>query len=75
MNLTELIKNNTVHFDHYRKGFLYYKIKSPWEQPDWFIFTVPVDDCGDATFPAEEKAIMFLRYIRKAIENGELVRV
>jgi len=32
-----------------------------------FEFPVPVSDCGDGTFLAEDKAILFMRYIRKHV--------
>lgn len=70
--LSKIIKDNKVYFSRYRKGFLYYHIKyngGIWE------FTVPTSDIGDATFLNEDKAIMFMRYIRKAIEDSEFVRV
>lgn len=33
------------------------------------MFPVPIEDIGDATFLAEDKAILFMRYIRKYIEE------
>jgi hypothetical protein len=50
-----------VRFTHYRKGHLYYQTH------DGFTFPVPIDDAGDAAFIAEDKAILFMRYIRKAL--------
>jgi hypothetical protein len=32
-----------------------------------FEFPVPIGDCGDGTFLSEDKAILFMRYIRKHI--------
>lgn len=46
-------------FSHYRDGSLWYKTA----QGD--IFPVPVDDIGNATFNAEEKASLLMRYMRK----------
>ena len=28
---------------------------------------MPISDCGDGTFLAEDKAILFMRYIRKHV--------
>jgi hypothetical protein len=39
------------------------------------MFPVPVTDVGDATLEAQEKAIMFMRYIHKALEEGTFVPV
>lgn len=52
-----------VRFSHYRKGNLYYTTDSG------LTFPVPIDDCGDATFAAEDKGLLFMRYIRKALED------
>jgi hypothetical protein len=77
MNIKDLIKNNTVHFLEYRKGFLWYYIDKPLESGEFFIkkykFPVEISECGDATFPAADKAIMFMTYIKKAIKEGTLV--
>ena len=64
--LKELVGNGqTVRLEFYRKGKLYY-ITS-----DGFRFTVDVEDCGDAEFLPEDKAMMFMRYIRKQLENNK----
>ena len=34
-----------------------------------FLFPVPIDDTGDASFLAEDKGILFMRYIRKYLES------
>jgi hypothetical protein len=33
-----------------------------------FVFPVPVEDIGTATFSREEKSLIMMRYIRKWIE-------
>ena len=55
-------EHRKVRFTHYRSGNLWY------ETEDGFSFPVPVSDVGEATFMAEDKAILFMRYIRKHIE-------
>ena len=80
MNVKELIKDNFVKFDSYRRGNLYYKIidlKQTALQGESiaYIFTVPIDDTGTATLLSEDKAITFMRWIRKAINDNTLVRV
>lgn len=37
-----------------------------------FDFAVPISDIGNATFQAEEKALLLMRYIRKFLEQIEL---
>jgi hypothetical protein len=49
---------NTVRFTRYFDGQLWYAVNG-------FEFPVPVSDIGTATFLAEDKAILFMRYIRK----------
>ena len=48
-----------VHFQFYRKGELWYKTD------DGFEFAVPVADAGDGVFLASDRAMLFMRYIRK----------
>jgi len=63
MNIKEMVKDNKrVTFEFARKGELWYKTESG------FMFPVPFDDMGDGTFQKEDKAMMFMRYIRKQIE-------
>lgn len=50
----------TVSFSHYYDGNLWYKTSNTG-----FLFPVPVSDIGNATFNAEDKALLFMRYIRK----------
>lgn len=76
IDLKTLLKDNAVHFLRYRKGYLYYTIDH-WvgdDEIDTYEFPVPIEDCGDATFSADEKALLFMRYIRKAQEEGSFVR-
>lgn len=64
-SLKELVgKDKKVHFQFYRKGELFYKTS------DGFEFTVPVEDAGDGIFLAEDKAMLFMRYIRKQLEKN-----
>lgn len=79
--------NNMVHFQFYRKGELWYAVvcgdchrrksyggcSSAAEGVCGFEFTVPIEDMGDGVFTASDKAMLFMRYIRKqlqAIEEG-----
>lgn len=91
MNIKDLIKDNTVAFLEYRKGYLYYTIKyqigvkckpdfsyaGSHEEPiyEYYKFPVPIVDVADATFKATDKAIYFMRYIQAAIKEGALVKL
>jgi hypothetical protein len=58
--------------DHVRgkSRFLFYKDSQLWYQTDdtEFVFPVPIEDIGTATFNNEEKSLLMMRYIRKWIE-------
>ncbi len=67
MDLIDMVKNKIVRFQYYRDGNLWYVTE------DDYHFPVPIADIGNATFLAEDKAILFMRYIRrhmKAIEEA-----
>lgn len=51
-----------VHFQYYRDRSLWYRTDSG------LLFPVPIEDIGTATFDAEDKARLFMRYIRKWLE-------
>ena len=72
MNLTlkEIVKDNRVNFSHYRAGHLYYQVVVDGNK---YCFPVPLTDIGDATFLNEDKAIVMMRYVRKAIADGTFV--
>jgi hypothetical protein len=62
-----IVNNQKVKFAFYRDGDLWYETECG------FRFPVPVADAGTATFLAEDRAILFMRYIRKhvaVIEEG-----
>lgn len=61
--LKEMVSNNkTVSFKYYRKGELWYSTECG------FMFPVPISDTGDGTFADKDKAMLFMRYIRKQID-------
>lgn len=57
--------NRRVRFTKYFDGNLYYTTDSGFE------FPVPISDIGTATFLVEDRAILFMRYIRKHLELVE----
>lgn len=63
-SLKEMVsENRKANFIYYRDGNLWYKT----EVGD-FEFPVPTEDIGNATFPAQEKALLLMRYIRKHLQ-------
>ncbi len=71
-SLKEMIVNNQkVKFSFYRDGQLWYETECG------FRFPVPITDAGTATFLAEDRAILFMRYIRKqmaTLDNARLAQ-
>ena len=67
--LKEMVVNNQkVRFSFYRDGQLWYETECG------FRFPVPIEDAGTATFLAEDRAILFMRYIRKQFAAMEDAR-
>lgn len=48
-----------VKFEYYRDSALWYRTETD------FLFPVPIADIGNATFAAEDKGLLFMRYIKK----------
>ena len=61
--------NQKVKFTYYREGELFYTTECGFE------FPVPIADTGNASFLAEDKAILFMRYIRKEMKKVEQARI
>ena len=65
MNITELVKNRKARFVHFREGHFVY------ETDAGFQFPIPLVEIGSATLLAEDKALFFMRWIRRHIETME----
>jgi hypothetical protein len=60
--LKEMVANNQkVRFCFYRDGLLWYDTECG------FRFPVPIEEAGTATFMAEDRAMLFMRYIRRQL--------
>lgn len=57
-DLKERIKGNVV-FVHYQDSNLIYKCE------DGFEFPVPIEDCGSARFLNQDRAMIFMKWIKK----------
>ena len=55
--------NKKVNFKYYRDGNLFYSTECGFE------FPVPIEDIGNAVFLSEDKAMLFMRYIRKHLNT------
>jgi len=63
MTIKEMVR------DHKKVRFSFYRDKELWYiTEDGFEFPVPIEEIGNATFMAEDRAILFMRYIRKHLE-------
>ena len=62
MTLKEHVQGK-VTFQYYRDNQLFYKTDSG------LVFPVPIADTDNATFLAEDKAMLFMRYIRKFLDS------
>ena len=74
-NIKELVVGTGVRFVFYRKGELWYEVIRDVPSPDGLTrsvlmsFPVPISDTGDGTFLPEDKAITYMRWIRKQLEE------
>lgn len=78
INIKDLVtKEHVVSFDSFRAGFFYYNVYNINKTPDGEVyqFTVPIEDIAGATLSATDKAITFMRWIRKAIQDNTLIKV
>jgi len=74
MTLKEIVKlEEPAVFSHAIAGVLYYKITHGNIEIMFPIDMNNKDDVGTTTFEIEYKPITLMRYIRKAIENNELI--
>lgn len=63
LTVKDMVKDNKqVTFVHFKEGELWYRTE------DGFEFPVPVADVGTATMLAKDKALLFMRYIRKHVD-------
>jgi hypothetical protein len=62
ISIKEMVENKSVKFQYFREGELWYATE------DGFKFPVPITDVGTGVFNAEDRAILFMRWIRKQRE-------
>ncbi len=66
MNLKDMIKDDKkVHFKFFRGNTLFY------ETEDGFLFEVPANDIGTGIMNRDDKAIVYMRWIRKQLDANE----
>jgi hypothetical protein len=63
-SIKEMVSNGKrVQFVRYQQQELWYKTECGFE------FPVPISDTSDAAFAAEDKAILFMRWMKKHVDN------
>lgn len=65
-SLPQMVKNNKVNFVFYKEENLWYEINV---DNQILQFPVPTSDTGNGIFLASDKATLFMRYIKKHLEN------
>lgn len=72
-------KPNVVKFDHFKDGsFMYHAYdpnKTAMDDRTIYRFTIPMAEVQDAKLPCVENAMMFMRFVRKAIDRGECEKI
>lgn len=72
MNIKDIVKDNTVNMLYYRHNIIYFFIVVNNVN---YSFPVPLDDIGDATLNHSARAITYMWWIRKALEDKTFVKV
>ncbi len=69
MSIKDMVSSGKkVQFVFYRQKELWYKTECGFE------FPVPIEDTGDGVFLNEDKAMLFMRYIRKHLAMIEAAK-
>lgn len=67
-------RENMVEFSFFRQGYFYYEVQD-YNTGVEYNFPIPIEDIGTATLKARDKAITFMRWIRKAIQDKTLIKI
>lgn len=63
MNIKDMVKDKKVKFVRFQNNELWYTTECGFE------FPIPPVDTNGATFVAEDKAILFMRWIKKHVDS------
>lgn len=75
LTIKEAVKGTVSKFNYACAGVLYY---IDYVGDDQYQFSIDMnnkDDVGTSNFEATYKSITLMRYIRKAIEKGEFIKI
>ncbi len=70
IKIEDIVKDRIVYFLFYHNQYMYYGIDIDDEK---LMFPVHLEDVEDTSLFAEEKAITYIDYIRKAIDTGQFL--
>lgn len=71
-NILLLVKDNFVYFNFFRQGHFYYNLMT---KTGTYQFPIPLEDIGTATLQQREKAVTFMKWVRRAIEDKTFIRL
>jgi hypothetical protein len=72
MKIIDIVKDKSVTLSYFNSKTAYYNATY---NKDEYEFPVDLEDVGSATLLPVDKAMLFMRYIRKAIDNGTFIKV
>ena len=75
LSIKEIVKDTVSIFSYACAGVLYYTVTVG---EDTYQFPVDMndrDDVGTTAFVAEYKTITLMRYVRKALESGDFIKI
>jgi hypothetical protein len=77
ITLKDVVQNRerVARFSHYIDGNMYYIVEVEGLTYQFPINIFNREDIGTTTIMAEYRAITLMRYIRKAIDSGDFIRV
>ena len=67
--LIQIVKGTTAKIAYYQEGNLYYNVDVEDVRYTFPIDVTDINEVGKAIFELEDKALIFMRYIRKSIKN------
>jgi hypothetical protein len=66
--LIDVVKGNKVTFSHYADGTLNYNVTVEGQK---YVFPISFEESKGGVFLAEDKATLYTRWIRKAIDDEQ----
>lgn len=79
-SIKDLVKDNNVIIQRFKSGNLFYRLIYSTGLDDeevkyCYEFPVPIEDVGEAEMKNQDKAIYFMRYIKRAITDNTFLLI